>query len=87
MNNKEIIEASIEYQMSKNPMCIGGDVFAEEARMMNINTSFIAGAEWMKERLIEEAATWWKDYLSSPIEFGCRLETIIGTFKQYMKGG
>ena len=85
MKKGEIIEASIDYQLSKNPMCIGGDAFAEEARMMNINTSFIAGAEWMKERLIDESATWWKDYLSSPIEFGCRLETIIENYKKYLK--
>lgn len=43
---EQIREASIDYQLSTNPRAIGGDAFAEFAREMNVNPSFIAGAKW-----------------------------------------
>lgn len=51
---KEIEQASVDYQMSKNPMAIGGDAFADMIYKMNINPSFIAGAEWADEHPILE---------------------------------
>lgn len=54
---KEIREASIDYQLSTRPMAIGGDAFADDARKLNVNTSFIAGAEWADSHL----ANLWKD--------------------------
>lgn len=44
--HEEIERASVEYQMQKNPMAIGGDMFDDMIYRMNINPSFIAGAEW-----------------------------------------
>ena len=50
MTRKEqIIEASIEYTMQNNPVCIGGDNFYEMAKMLNRNRSFEAGAKWADE--------------------------------------
>lgn len=47
MKRKEEIEkASVDYQMSKHPMAIGGDEFADTIYKVNVNPSFIAGAEW-----------------------------------------
>ena len=46
---KEIEQASVDYQISKHPMAIGGDAFADMIYKMNINPSFIAGAEWADE--------------------------------------
>lgn len=43
---EQIKEASIDYQLSTNPRAIGGDAFADFAREMNVNPSFIAGAKW-----------------------------------------
>ena len=53
--NKEIREASIDYQMENYPMAIGGAAFEKAIRDINVNPSFIAGAEWMKERMIKDA--------------------------------
>ena len=46
IRDEEIEKASVEYQMSNNPMCIGGDEWNDMIYKMNINPSFIAGAEW-----------------------------------------
>lgn len=43
---EQIKEASIDYQMSTNPRCIAGVAFADFAREMNVNPSFIEGAKW-----------------------------------------
>ena len=42
-------KASVEYQLSKRPMAIGGDAFADMVYKMNINPSFIAGAIYADE--------------------------------------
>lgn len=44
--DEQIREASIDYQLSTDPRAIGGDAFADMAREMNVNPSFIAGAIW-----------------------------------------
>lgn len=44
--DEQIREASIDYQLSTNPRAIGGDAFADMAREMNVNPSFIAGVKW-----------------------------------------
>ena len=43
---KQIEKASVEYQIQNKPMAIGGDAFADMVYKMNINPSFIAGANW-----------------------------------------
>ena len=43
---KQIEEASVEYQIQNNPMAIGGGAFSDMIYKMNINPSFIAGAKW-----------------------------------------
>ena len=55
---EQIREASIDYQLSTNPRAIGGDAFADMAREMNVNPSFIAGAKWMEKQMIEKACEW-----------------------------
>ena len=46
---EQIREASIDYQLSTNPRAIGGDAFADFAREMNVNPSFIAGVKWAEK--------------------------------------
>ena len=43
---KRIEEASIDYTMRTKPMCIAGDAFADMARELNKNPTFIAGANY-----------------------------------------
>lgn len=43
---EERIEASIDYQMSINPIALGGAAFDDMIRKMNVNRGFVAGAEW-----------------------------------------
>lgn len=56
--DKEIEKASVEYQMSKNPMALGGDVFEDMVYKANINPSFIAGAKWADKTMIDKACEW-----------------------------
>jgi hypothetical protein len=46
---EQIRQASIDYQLSTNPRAIGGDAFADMAREMNVNPSFIAGVKWAEK--------------------------------------
>ena len=50
-------EASIDYQLSTRPITIGGDTFADDIRQLNVNPSFIKGAEetvkWIDDTNIE----------------------------------
>ena len=55
---EQIEQASVEYQMSNNPMCIGGDAFADMTYKLNINPSFIAGAKWADKTIIDKACEW-----------------------------
>lgn len=60
---EQIREASIDYQMSTSPRVIGGDAFADMARKMNVNPSFIAGAIWAdktREEETELVAKWFE---------------------------
>lgn len=50
-------EASIDYQLSTRPITIGGDTFADDIRQLNVNPSFIKGAEWADSH----HANLWKD--------------------------
>lgn len=56
--DEQIREASIDYQMSTNPRAIGGDAFADIAREMNVNPSFIAGAKWAEKMIVDRACEW-----------------------------
>ena len=47
MTSKDIEKASVNYQMSTRPIAIGGDAFDDMIYRMNINPSFISGAEWV----------------------------------------
>lgn len=47
MTRKEIEKASVEYQMATHPMAIGGSALSDMVYKMNINPSFVAGAEWV----------------------------------------
>ena len=51
---EEIREASIDYQLSINPRAIGGDAFADFAREMNVNPSFIAGVKWAEKEFAKK---------------------------------
>ena len=46
MKSNKIEQASVDYQMSKCPMAIGGSAFDDMIYRVNINPSFIAGVEW-----------------------------------------
>lgn len=46
IRKEERIEASIDYQMSTNPKALGGAAYEDMIRKMNVNHSFVAGAEW-----------------------------------------
>jgi len=54
---EEIRKASIDYQMSKMPMAIGGDAFTDMIESANVNPSFIAGAEWADKQFLLELRT------------------------------
>lgn len=55
MTGKDIEKASVDYQMSTRPMAIGGDAFGDMVYRMNINPSFISGAEWVLNNLWKPA--------------------------------
>ena len=55
MKGKDIEKASVDYQMSTHPMAIGGDAFDDIVYRMNINPSFISGAEWVLNNLWKDA--------------------------------
>ena len=55
MTHKDIEKASVNYQMSTHPKAIGGDAFGDMIYHMNINPSFISGAEWVLNYLWKPA--------------------------------
>ena len=55
MTHKDIEKASVNYQMSTHPKAIGGDAFDDMVYRMNINPSFISGAEWVLNNLWKPA--------------------------------
>lgn len=73
-------KASVEYQLSKRPMAIGGDAFADMVYKMNINPSFIAGAKWADENPnLEE----WFDKIYVWLMNNDKLREMIGISNQY----
>lgn len=96
MTRKEEIEkASVDYQTSKHPMAIGGDAFADTIYKMNINPSFIAGAEWADKTMIDKVCEFLEnnmhDYFDDDNEFAvcdCFLtkENFIKQLKKEMEG-
>ena len=70
--DKEIEEASVDYQMSTRPNAIGGDAFADLVYKANINPSFIAGAKWSDEHPrkglvdINKACEFWEEEFTYP---------------------
>ena len=55
MTHKDSEKASVNYQMSTHPKAIGGDAFDDMVYRMNINPSFISGAEWVLNYLWKPA--------------------------------
>ena len=94
---EQIREASIDYQLSTDPRAIGGDAFADMAREMNINPSFIAGANWADKTMIDKAFEWIEEniggYEDIYYDVGgyvnpeFHTEEFIKDFKKAMKGG
>ena len=83
---EKIREASIDYQLSTNPRAIGCDAFADFAREMNVNQSFIAGVKWAEKQIIDRACEWLKYNLASfwQCKFYNDIE-FIKDFKQAME--
>lgn len=98
MTREEYIrEASIDYQLSTNPRAISGDAFADMAREMNVNPSFIAGAKWADKTMVDKACDLYRDEL---IQFNnlishlnpdyaglVDVEKSYKDFKKALKGG
>lgn len=88
---EQIREASINYQLSINPRAIGGDAFSDFAREMNVNPSFIAGAKWADETMIEKACKWLLENAGTLIEGvsdasrSLTCELFVSSFKKEMK--
>lgn len=87
---EQIREASIDYQLSTNPRVIGGDAFADFAREMNVNQSFIAGAKWADKTMIEKACEWIEKHVEDFIPptnslHDYNTEELIHFFKKAME--
>lgn len=88
MTQQQIIDAGIDYTMSTHPVCMGGAAFEEKIRQFNRNGSFEAGAEWAKEKLIQEACEWLNNYATlTDYTYGewYDKERLIKDFKQAME--
>ena len=74
---KQIEEASVEYQIQKRPMAIGGDAFGDMVYRMNINPSFVAGATWSDEHPkkglinIDDVCEWIDEHIWDYIKTRC----------------
>lgn len=55
---EQIKEASIDFQMANNPRCIAGGAFADFAREMSVNQSFIEGAKWADNTMVKKVVEW-----------------------------
>lgn len=87
---EQIREASIDYQMSTSPRVIGGDAFADFARKMNVNSSFVAGAKWADQTIIEKACEWLKNNADGYMVIseggdGYMHSSLINDFKKAME--
>lgn len=74
-----IIDAGINYQMSKRPIAIFGDAFSEDARELNRNIAFESGAKWMQKQIDIDIdsieLTGYKRGCKDTIERACNLLT------------
>ena len=61
MRKEDIINAGIEYTLSKHPICVGGAKFEKEMREFNRNEHFEAGAEYAIEKVIQETINFFKE--------------------------
>lgn len=94
---EQIREASVDYQLSTNPRAIGGDAFADMAREMNVNPSFIAGAKWADKQMIDKACDLYRDeliqfnnlllHLNSDYAGLIDVEKSYNDFRKAMEGG
>lgn len=78
---EEAREASIDYQLSTNPRAISGDAFADFAREMNVNQSFIEGAKWADKTMIDKTCEWLEDNLQG----GVHPSSIYGFIKNFKR--
>lgn len=86
MTRKEQIEqASVNYQMSTRPKALGGDAFADLIYKANINPSFITGAEWADNTLIEKAQNFFRTTHHLHKLDGMELKNFIEDFRKMMK--
>ena len=98
LRDKQIEEASVEFQMSNMPMAIGGDAFGDLIYKANINPTFIAGAKWSDEHprngLIElnKAYIWLSDFLvehyieNHSIGEEVNYTEVLNNFRKAMEG-
>lgn len=91
--DEQIRQASIDYQLSTDPRAIGGDAFADFAREMNVNPSFIAGAKWADKTMVENACEWLKDNANYYLDWydweQCLVnkDELLYDFRKAMNGG
>ena len=83
---EERIEASIDYQMSTNPMALGGAAFDDMIRKMNVNHSFVAGAEWADKTMLDKVCEWVKKHYIEYAHNRLGQEYIIDDLREAMKG-
>jgi len=91
---EQIKEASIDFQIATNPRCIAGGAFADFAREMNVNQSFIEGAKWAdqhpKEGLVdvEKVEQWIKEcfaFLNDAGHHNFKVDKFIENFRIAME--
>jgi hypothetical protein len=82
---EEIEKASVEYQMEKMPMAIGGAAFDDMIYRMNINPSFIAGAEWADDTMLKKVIAWLRLHMDDSIVNGRDIGYIYDDLQQYIQ--
>ena len=68
---EQIAQASMEYTMQRNPMCLGGDNFSDQVQMVNRNYAFEDGAKWADEH--PNLSSLWHKAKKKPTEEYCRI--------------
>lgn len=91
---EERIEASIDYQMSTNPMALGGAAFEDMIRKMNVNHSFVAGAEWADKTMLNKVCDFIKinaykygkvKFVDNKATFDFRTDRLIEDLRKVME--
>ena len=91
---EERIEASIDYQMSTNPIALGGAAYEDMIRKMNVNHSFVAGAEWADKTMLDKVydfiiANAYKygkvKFVDNKATFDFRTNTFLNDLKQVIE--